>query len=684
MSLRSPASYIQRPDTRAEASLGLAAWLARRLQGRVLRVLGDVESGLAGTARHARPARALWRALQADPTGQHAPTPAAVARLRTALRRGTLTHRLRERALLVAARAGRAALGRTPYETQLQAALILLDGGLAEMATGEGKTYAAALGAAVWALAGLPVHLMTANDYLVERDAREMRPLFAALGLSLGHVVATSTAAERRAAYACDVTYCTAREVAFDHLRDLQRGVAFRSALQQRLDGLQQQFAPAGEPPLLRGLWAAVVDEADSLLVDEAALPLLLSETLDAARGGAAAATRQRAIAFQSLALARELLPGEHFRHDARTGRVDWTPAGEARIESRTSALSGVWFNRRHRRDLLASAIHALHGLQADRDYLVVDRAIRLLDPVTGRPAQGRVWSRGLQAAVEMKEGCHLSPPTRVAARLSLQRFFNRYVHLAGMSGTLNECAGQLREAYGCRVAVVPHRLASRLQRLPDRVFATDAMRRTAAVERLRQLQQRGVPVLLATGSVQASEAMSEALGAAGIRHVRLDARHDAAEADVVARAGSAGAVTVATHMAGRGTDIELGAGVAARGGLHVLCCQDNTSARSDRQVIGRAGRRGEPGTAELWRALDAPAWRPGGGWAGPVDRWLHAVWLRALAQGCGREPGRLAPHWFSWRQARHDALQFRLRRAEIDQDLHWQHRTGRSPNHED
>ncbi len=684
MSAPLPAPYVQRPDTRAEASLGLAAWLARRLQGRVLRALGELESRLAGPARHAGPARALWRTLQADAPGHHAPAVAQVARLRAALRHDPLRRGLRERALLVAARAGRAALGRTPYETQLQAALIMLDGGLAEMATGEGKTYAAALGAAVWALAGLPVHLMTANDYLVERDAREMRPLFDALGLSVGRVVATSTPAERRAAYACDVTYCTAREVAFDHLRDLHRGVAFRSALQQRLDGLQQQLAPAGEPPLLRGLWAAVVDEADSLLVDEAALPLLLSETLDPAGGGASAAAQQRAIAFQSLALARELQPDEHFRHDTRTGRVDWTPAGEARVEVLASALSGVWFNRRHRRDLLASALHALHGLQADRDYLVVDRAVKLLDPVTGRPAEGRVWSRGLQAAVEMKEGCPLSPPTRVAARLGLQRFFNRYLHLAGMSGTLHECAGQLREAYGCRVAAVPHRLPSRLQRLPDRVFATDAQRRDAAVRRVQQLQRRGVPVLLATGSVRASEAMSEALAAAGIPHVRLDARHDAAEAEVVARVGSVGAVTVATHMAGRGTDIVLGPAVAAMGGLHVLCCQDNLSARLDRQVIGRAGRRGEPGTAEVWRALDAPAWQPASGWAGPVDRWLRAAWLRALAQGPSRAPGRLAPRWFAWRQSRHDALQFRLRRAEIDQDLHWQYRTGRSPTQED
>jgi hypothetical protein len=271
-----------------------------------------------------------------------------------------------------------------------------------------------------------------------------------------------------------------------------------------------------------------------------------------------------------------------------------------------------------------------LNGLQADRDYVVRERAIKLLDPVTGRPAEGRVWSRGLQALVEMKEGCPLTPPTQVSARLSLQRFFSRYLHLSGMSGTLRECAGELRAAFGCRVVPVPRRLPSRLQRRPDRLFATDDQRRGAAVRRVRRLQRQGRPVLVATGSVQASVAMSQALTRAGIRHARLDARHDASEADVIARAGRAGAVTVATHMAGRGTDIALGEGVARLGGLHVLCCQDNTSARLDRQVIGRAGRQGEPGVAEVWRALDAKVWQPGPGWAGAVDRWVRARWLRA------------------------------------------------------
>ncbi|MFN9744121.1 MAG: hypothetical protein ACK57B_00555, partial [Betaproteobacteria bacterium] len=174
----------------------------------------------------------------------------------------------------------------------------------------------------------------------------------------------------------------------------------------------------------------------------------------------------------------------------------------------------------------------------------------------------------------------------------------------------------------------------------------------------------------VATGSVRASEALSEACAAAGVGDVGLVARHGAAEAEGVARAGGAGAVTGATPRAGRGTDSGPGPGGAARGGLHVLCCQDNPSARLERQVIGRAGRQGEPVTAEVWRALDAPAWQPGSGWAAAADRWLQA--------------GRLAPRWFAWRQSRQDALQFRLRRAEIEQDLHWQHRTGRSPNHED
>lgn len=679
-------SYVQRRDARAESSLGLAAWCARRLHELVLRALAG--AGIrAGAGRHAGVAREICRLLQADADDARALEPACLAAMRAALRRDGLGPAHRQMALTLAARAGRAALGRTPYETQLQAALILLEGDLAEMATGEGKTYATALGAAVWALSGLPVHVMTANDYLVQRDAELMGPLFGTLGLSVGCVVAASSPEQRRAAYACDVTYCTAREVAFDHLRDVRRGVAFRSDLQQRLGGLQEPGSPSGEGQeraLLRGLWAAVVDEADSLLVDEAGLPLLLSEQLDPRRGGAEAAARQRAIAFQSLTLARQLEQPEHFRLDPRSGRVRWTAAGKARVEALAAPLSGVWFNRRHRRDLLGSALHALHGLQADRDYVVRERAIKLLDPITGRPAEGRVWSRGLQALVEMKEGCPLTPPTQVSARLSLQRFFSRYLHLSGMSGTLRECAGELRAAFGCRVVPVPRRLPSRLQRRPDRVFATDAQRRKAAVHRVRRLQGQGRPVLVATGSVQASLAMSQALARAGIRHARLDARHDASEAEVIARAGRVGAVTVATHMAGRGTDIALGEGAAALGGLHVLCCQDNTSARLDRQVIGRAGRQGEPGAAEVWRALDAKVWQPGPGWAGALDRWMRARWLRLLLPHKGaRLPavtaGRPGVLWFAWRQAREEAVQAHLRRATVEQDLEWQQRTGRS-----
>ena len=688
------APYVQRPDARSESSLGLVAWCARRLHGLLQHALAG--AGLwTRASRHARLAREVAQALQADADDARALQPAALAALRATLRREGLGAAQRVPALTIVARAGRATLGRTPYETQLQAALILLEGDLAEMATGEGKTYATALGAAVWALAGMPVHVMTANDYLVERDAQLMGPMFAALGLRVGCVVAASTPEERRAAYACDLTYCTAREAAFDHLRDLRRGVAFRSELQQRLGGLQPRGSldaagvrglgqePAEEGALLRGLWTAVVDEADSLLVDEAGLPLLLSEHLDPQRGGAQAAAQQRALTFQSLTLARQLEQGEHFRLEPRTGRVRWTPAGRARVEALAAPLSGVWFNRRHRRDLLGSALHALHGLQADRDYVVRDRAIKLLDPITGRPAEGRVWSRGLQALVEMKEGCPLTPPTQVSARLSLQRFFSRYLHLSGLSGTLRECAGELRAAFGCRVVPVPRRLPSRLQRRADRIFATDAQRRKAAVRRVRALQRQGRPVLVATGSVQASVAMSHALARAGIRHARLDARHDASEARVIARAGRPGAVTVATHMAGRGTDIELGPGVPALGGLHVLCCQDNTSARLDRQVIGRAGRQGEPGVAEVWRALDAKVWQPGPGWAGSVDRWVRARWLQAIARETAPvaavAAGGLGRRWFAWRQAREEAAQAHLRRATVEQDLEWQQRTGRS-----
>jgi len=351
--------YPQRSDA---AAPWLTPWLAR-------------QAGRLVPARHAcvdagavRMHQAAWRALDE-------PTRAARLRdLRARLARSGAGSALRAEALGCVAAAMQRVLGRDPYDSQIACASVLLDDQLAEMATGEGKTLAVALAAAVGALAGVPVHVMTANDYLAARDAAALAPVFAALGLSTGVVAACSDPQARRAAYACDLTYCTAREVAFDHLRDRLHLHTLGSDLQQRVAALAGGAAP---PLLLRGLCMAIVDEADSLLIDEATMPLVLAEPYDD--------PGHRAACFQALALARRLETGRDVQLDPASHAVHWSVEGEARLEEFSAGLGGNWLNRRHRLDLAGAALVAEHLLERDRHYLVREGRVELLDTVTGR-----------------------------------------------------------------------------------------------------------------------------------------------------------------------------------------------------------------------------------------------------------------------------------------------------------
>jgi len=599
-----------------------------------------------------REQQARWAGSGADAWAVELPP------LRTRLARDGPVGSVRSEALGAAAAAMQRELGRDPYATQIACAQALLDGAMAEMATGEGKTLAVALAAAVAALAGAPVHVMTANDYLAARDAQQLAPVFAALGLRTGVVLGATDPTARRAAYACDITYCTAREVAFDHLRD-------RLLLQGRGSDLQQRAAALGGEPepqlLLRGLCLALVDEADSLLIDEATMPLVLAETADD--------PGQRAACFQALALARRLEPGIDVQIDPVTLQVHWSAEGEDRLEQGSAGLGGAWLNRRHRSDLVGAALVALHALQRDRHYLLRDGRIELLDAVTGRAAQGRVWSRGLQTLVELKEGCTLTPATRTTAQTSYQRFFTRYWHLAGTSGTLAECRAELAAVYGKAVVTIPRRRPDLRIDHGLRAFVDGASRAQAIVARVQEFTAQGRPVLIGCDSVAATQALSQQLHDHGIDHAVLDARHDADEAAIVARAGERGAVTVATAMAGRGTDIALGAGVAALGGLHVIGCQDNLSARLDRQFTGRAARQGDPGSCELWIALDAPVWR---GRDGLCSSWLRRGRKVEGEGGLGR-PSAVLRALVRLRQQQDQVKGMRQRRRLLEQDLSWQ-----------
>jgi preprotein translocase subunit SecA len=485
-------------------------------------------------------------------------------------------------------------LGSVPYDSQLVAARIMLGGHLAEMATGEGKTLAAALTAATAALAGIPVHVVTANDYLVTRDATALRPLYHALGLTSGLVTQELDTEARRQAYSCDVTYCTAKELVFDYLRD-RVSQPQRNELEERAARLARPDSPGR---LLRGLCMAIVDEADSVLIDEARMPLILSQAVPA--GDCAA--------FQhAWKLSAHLRPDEHFILDGAVRRVRLTDSGRVRLQTGTARRVFKWLSARHCEDAVVLALNARHLLERGRDYLVKEGRVHIIDETSGRAAHGRSWSQGLHQLVEIKERCAVSPQVVPLIQITYQRFFPRYLRLCGVSGTLLESRGELFGIYGRQVWPVALRRPNLRKLLPSRVFASVRAQRTAVIARVRELHAQGRPVLVGTTSVTESETLSGLLRLSGLPHAVLNARQDRDEAQIVADAGRTGAITIATNMAGRGTDIILGAGSAETGGLHVICCQQNAARRIDRQLVGRCARQGDPGSAEIYIALDGP-----------------------------------------------------------------------------
>ena len=488
-------------------------------------------------------------------------------------------------------------IGQRHFDTQLMAGYALLRGRLVEMATGEGKTFCATLPACVVALAGYPVHVITVNDYLAQRDAQKMGPLYAFFGLSVGVVVQGMEKPLRRQAYACAVTYCTNKEIAFDYLRD-------RVALQGRASRLHQalhRLSGATELDgalVLRGLYFAIVDEADSVFVDEARTPLILSASGDSAD--------EADHCSSALEFAQSLSEGEHYRIDPFEHRVLLNDAGRSALDDHAQARGGPWTSVRAREDLIQQALSALHLYRRDQHYVVVEGKVQIVDESTGRVMPDRSWERGLHQMIEAKEAVTLTARRETLARLTYQRLFRRYVHLSGMTGTAAEAAREIKSVYGLNLARVPlHRPLKRVQR-PFTYCASlsEKWQRVADVAQQLALGE-GRPVLIGTRSVQASEQISAVLQSRGLAHALLNAKQDATEAEVIAAAGRAAAITVATNMAGRGTDIVLGEGVEAKGGLHVILTEFHDTRRVDRQLFGRSARQGDAGSCEAIVSLE-------------------------------------------------------------------------------
>jgi len=485
-------------------------------------------------------------------------------------------------AFALARDACRRAIGLRPFDIQVIGGMVLAEGRILEMETGEGKTLVAVLAAAYAALMGHRVHVLTFNDYLAGRDAAWMGPAYAALGLTARAIHGGMGPAARRDAYAADVTYVTAKEAGFDYLRD----------------GL----CSGAEGIVHRELDVVIVDEADSLLIDEARIPLVIAGDRDA----------QPHNATRLDALVRGLDPELHYAQDAEGRNVFLTDVGMDQVEQRLGCgpledpANMAWITE------INLALHARTLLRRDVDYIVRDGAIELVDEFTGRVVKDRHWPDGLQAALEAKEGLRFRKEGMVLGSITVQHFVGLYAHLSGMTATARPDEGEFETFYGLEVTVLPPNTPCIRRDHPDRIFSHKEARDLAVVDEIVAAKAVGRPVLVGTASVRDSDALARRLDARGISCAVLNARTDAQEAALVAEAGVWGAVTISTNMAGRGTDIRLGgtdegdrARVAKLGGLLVIGMNRHESRRIDQQLRGRAGRQGDPGASRFFISLE-------------------------------------------------------------------------------
>ncbi len=544
----------------------------------------------AGPLQHARQAAAGFRSESDQQLRER------VAALREEARSGVAGPLFSAAAVALISESVRRCHGLVAYDCQLLAGLALADGRLAEMATGEGKTFVALLPAFCFALQGLGAHVATVNSYLTQRDFEFARPAFERLGLSIGLLPEKAETVKKRAAYSCDVTYGVGTEFGFDYLRDQLTLRATGGSEPRFHEVLLGQTRPK---PLLvqRGHAFAVIDEADSVLIDEARSPLIISI------GGKKPSATPHIYRLAD-AVAAQLSQGEHFLRDPQTQRLNLTPAGERRaLELLTDdVLAGLQRLWPH---YVESALQARLQLRRDVQYVVQEGEVVIVDEFTGRLCPDRSWRGGLHQAVEACAGVEITDENRSEATITRPGYFRLYRRICGMTGTAQEAASELSASYDLATEVVPLHRPCRRKLAPDRVFATRAAKLTAVVAEITARHRRGQPVLVGTRTIENSEALCAALAPLGLPVRLLNAKQDAEEAHIVERAGEPGTITIATNMAGRGAHIPVAAESLRLGGLHVIGIERHESARIDRQLIGRAARQGQPGSAQFFLSIE-------------------------------------------------------------------------------
>lgn len=488
-------------------------------------------------------------------------------------------------------------LGLSHYDVQLIGGKHLIAGSVVEMRTGEGKTLTAVIPLVAHALFRRGAMLATANDYLARRDAEWNRPIYELLGLSVGTIQTEMDRRTRRAAYACDVTYGTMKEFGFDFLRDY---LFKKEARFNATSGLTQALAsgPSDAVPVQREPYFLLVDEADNILIDDARTPLILSGTQDAE-----AQARQAHIFKWCAAVAHKFSEDQDYLYDKEKRKVELTIEGTKVVRSlpKPESLKGVGLLELY--ESIERAIQVARDYLLNRDYVVQNNEILIVDESTGRISHGRRWSRGIHQAIEAKEGLEPSPEAKTQAKITVQAFVNRFPVLAGMTGTAVSSAAEFRKVYNMRVHVLATNRPIRQVTLPTIVCKTEQQKWEAIVAEIREVSRQGRPVLVGTRSIAKSEILSSLLQREEIIHRVLNANHIEKEAEIIAMAGMKGRVTVATNMAGRGTDIQIDDEVRALGGLHVIGTELHESVRIDRQLFGRCARQGDPGSVRQFIA---------------------------------------------------------------------------------
>ncbi len=517
-------------------------------------------------------------------------------------------------------------LDKRHFDVQLLGGWIMMNGMIAEMETGQGKTLTATLPSCTAAWAGIPVHIVTANDYLAERDEQILRPLYRQLGISSASIVDGMDSEPRKKAYQCSIVHSTSQQITFDYLRDRIEMGDDIGKLQIQFKHLQSQHQNKHSAFLLRGLCYTIIDEADSLLIDEAKTPLIISQTR--------ASEEPNQVYYDAHYLANSLNQNTDYIVDFQHHDVNLTQQGKNKLKEITVTIGKYWQNRRHREVMVTLALKATHLYLKDKDYLVREDKIEIIDALTGRVMPDRSWEHGLHQLIEAKENCEITGERDPLARIGYQKFFRRYLRLAGMSGTVTEVSEELETVYGLRVIKIPTHRPSRRKMKKEQVFKTKEQKWRAFIIKVKQIHQQGRPILIGTHSVSASKTVSALLTENGLNHRVLNAQQDQQEAEIISAAGQLNAITVSTNMAGRGTDIALGDGVEDIGGLHVIATERNDARRIDRQLYGRCARQGDPGSTEAFMSLQDES----------IAAFYPAAVLRVLGSFCFKD--KPLPSW--------------------------------------